>query len=98
MDDPLQGSPARSAVVTAVLPDSAVARLKSRAVPKPSLWQVVYLVFKGSSFMNDFVVNASVGPDYTPFDATFDDRTTFIHHGAHHAPCCFANGLARLHG
>ncbi|CAJ1364619.1 unnamed protein product [Effrenium voratum] len=69
MDDPLQGSPARSAVVTAVLPDSAV----------------VYLVFKGSSFMNDFVVNASVGPDYTPFDATFDDRTTFIHHGAHHA-------------
>ena len=47
--------------------------------------QVLYLIFKGSSFMNDFVANASVGPDYTPFDATFDDRTTFIHHGAHHA-------------
>ena len=46
--------------------------------------QVLYLIFKGSSFMNDFVANASVGPDYTPFDATFSDRTTFIHHGAHH--------------
>ena len=34
--------------------------------------------------MNDFVANASVGPDYTPFDAAFGDRTTFIHHGAHH--------------
>eukprot|EP00435_Cladocopium_sp_Y103_P015986 s149_g3.t4 len=69
MDDPLLGSPARSAVVTAVLPGSSV----------------VYLVFKGSSFMNDFVANASVSPDYTPFDATFQDRTTFIHHGAYHA-------------
>ncbi|CAK9064547.1 unnamed protein product [Durusdinium trenchii] len=69
MDDPLQGSPARSAVVTASIPGSSV----------------VYLVFKGSSFMNDFVANASVSPDYTPFDATFNDRTTFIHHGAYHA-------------
>ncbi|CAK9064750.1 Lipase_3 domain-containing protein [Durusdinium trenchii] len=34
---------------------------------------------------NDFVANASVSPDYTPFDATFNDRTTFIHHGAYHA-------------
>ncbi|CAE7671311.1 unnamed protein product [Symbiodinium pilosum] len=70
MDDPMQGSPARLAIVTAALP-------KTQAV--------LYLIFKGSSFMNDFVANASVGPDYTPFDAAFGDRTTFIHHGAHHA-------------
>ena len=38
---------------------------------------------------NDFVANASVSPDYTPFDATFQDRTTFIHHGAYHVgPTC----------
>eukprot|EP00930_Biecheleria_cincta_P042806 TRINITY_DN29456_c0_g1_i1.p1 TRINITY_DN29456_c0_g1~~TRINITY_DN29456_c0_g1_i1.p1 ORF type:complete len:763 (+),score=141.19 TRINITY_DN29456_c0_g1_i1:146-2434(+) len=45
----------------------------------------VYVVFKGSSVLNDFITNASVSPDYTPFDAAFGDRTTFIHHGAHHA-------------
>ncbi|CAE7552445.1 unnamed protein product [Symbiodinium sp. CCMP2456] len=70
LDDPMQGSPARLAIVTAA-PHAGNA--------------VLYLIFKGSSFMNDFVANASVGPDYTPFDATFADRTTFIHHGAHHA-------------
>ncbi|CAE7210384.1 unnamed protein product [Symbiodinium natans] len=70
LDDPMQGSPARLAIVTAA-PHATDA--------------VLYLIFKGSSFMNDFVANASVGPDYTPFDATFSDRTTFIHHGAHHA-------------
>jgi len=33
----------------------------------------------------DFVVNASVSPDYVPFHQAFADSTTFVHHGAHHA-------------
>ncbi|CAE8599298.1 unnamed protein product, partial [Polarella glacialis] len=71
LDDPLQGSPARLAVVTAKLPAGA--------------GSTVFLVFKGSSFWSECVVNASVSPDYSPFDAALLDRTTFIHHGAHHA-------------
>jgi len=69
-EDPLQGSPARLATVTAAAPGRG---------------KVVFLVFKGSAFLADFVANASVSPDYTPFHQAFDDSTTFIHHGAHHA-------------
>lgn len=45
---------------------------------------------------NDFVANASVSPDYTPFDATFQDRTTFIHHGAYHVAWMFLMGVPRI--
>lgn len=69
-EDPLQGGPARVATVIAELPGSG---------------KVLFLVFKGSSFLTDFIVNASVSPDYTPFFRAFGDSTTFVHHGAHHA-------------
>merc|ERR1712232_121501 len=46
--------------------------------------KVLYLPFKGSKFLADFVVNASVLADYSPFDRAFSDRTTFVHHGAYH--------------
>lgn len=45
---------------------------------------------------NDFVANASVSPDYTPFDATFQDRTTFIHHGAYHVAWMILGLLPRI--
>jgi len=69
-EDPLHCSPARLATVTAMIPGHGSS---------------VYLVFKGSSFLADFVVNASVSPDYVPFHQAFQDTTTFVHHGAHHA-------------
>ncbi|CAK0893882.1 unnamed protein product, partial [Prorocentrum cordatum] len=47
--------------------------------------KVLYLVFKGTSFVADFVANASLSPDYAPFARLFGDRNTFVHHGAYHA-------------
>lgn len=70
-EEPLSGSPARLATVTAALPWGA--------------GKVLYVPFKGSSNLTDFIVNASVLADYSPFDRAFGDRQTFVHHGAYHA-------------
>jgi len=47
------------------------------------------VVFKGSVFIADFVVNASIPPDFTPFHRAFADSKTFMHHGAYHAVAQF---------
>ena len=52
--------------------------------PPPQSFPIRFNFQMGVLPRNDFVANASVSPDYTPFDATFQDRTTFIHHGAYH--------------
>lgn len=69
-EEPLEGSPARIGTVLATL---------------PKFGRVLYIVFKGSSSLSDFIVNANVSPDYSPFAMAFGDRTTFVHHGAYHA-------------
>lgn len=69
-EEPMQGSPARLALVTAQLPKGC---------------KVLYFVFKGTSLLADLVANASLSPDYAPFHRAFDDTTTFIHSGAYHA-------------
>eukprot|EP00927_Polykrikos_kofoidii_P066842 TRINITY_DN62403_c0_g1_i1.p1 TRINITY_DN62403_c0_g1~~TRINITY_DN62403_c0_g1_i1.p1 ORF type:complete len:753 (+),score=83.75 TRINITY_DN62403_c0_g1_i1:81-2339(+) len=70
-DEPMSGSPARLATVTATFPGG--------------IGKVFFLPFKGSSFLSDFVVNASTLPDYSPFDRAFGDRSSFVHHGAYNA-------------
>jgi len=69
-EEPMQGSPTRLATVVVEIPR------------KP---RVMYLIFKGSSFVTDVVTNASVSPDFVPFTQAFGDKTTFVHHGAYHA-------------
>ena len=71
-EDPMQGTPLRLAVVTVEVP--------CQRAPKAS-----YLVFKGTSFATDFVTNASLSPDFSPFHAKYGECTTFIHRGAYAA-------------
>jgi hypothetical protein len=69
-EDPLQGSPARLAAVSAELPEKG---------------KVLFFVFKGTSLPTDFITNFGISPDYVPIHRAFDDSTTFVHSGAYHA-------------
>lgn len=69
-EEPVQGSPARLAVVSAELPERG---------------KVLFFIFKGTSLLTDIIANASISPDYAPLHRAFGDDTTFVHHGAYHA-------------
>lgn len=65
--------------------EGSLARLAFVVVRLPSGKKVLVLTFKGTKFVHDFVADASLSPDFAPFDRTFGDRSTFVHHGAHNA-------------
>lgn len=69
-EEPLQGSPARLALVSVTLNRGR---------------KVLYFVFKGTSFLTDFIANSNISPDFAPFYRAFRDSNTFVHHGAFHA-------------
>lgn len=65
--------------------EGSLARLAFVVARMPSGKRVLVLTFKGTKFVHDFVADASLSPDFAPFDRTFGDRSTFVHHGAHNA-------------
>eukprot|EP00929_Paragymnodinium_shiwhaense_P091464 TRINITY_DN51419_c0_g1_i3.p1 TRINITY_DN51419_c0_g1~~TRINITY_DN51419_c0_g1_i3.p1 ORF type:complete len:649 (+),score=93.59 TRINITY_DN51419_c0_g1_i3:403-2349(+) len=70
-EDSMEGSPARFATITVTFPKAAK--------------KILYLIFRGSTNLSDFVVNACTMPDYAPFHRAFGDRGSFVHQGAWHA-------------
>jgi len=74
-EEPMEGTPARLATVTVELPRRSGLIL--------SVVKVTYLVFKGTSFITDFITNASLAPDFAPFHSKYAECTTFVHRGAY---------------